>query len=144
AQSARAETAQSRCGGRHRGRGGVHRAQAVGPRILNPVKRRSTAQEAEAPWPGGSPPSQKSPRFGRNQTGRRGFWGKRSRTAKPPKKRRRIMRFKSLASPLALIIGLGLAGAASAQDAGADAGAEWAIENGSMTINGAELSAEQA
>lgn len=54
------------------------------------------------------------------------------------------MRFKSLASPLALIIGLGLAGAASAQDAGADAGAEWAIENGSMTINGAELSAEQA
>lgn len=54
------------------------------------------------------------------------------------------MRFKSLVSPIALVIGLGLAGGAVAQEAGADAAMEWTIENGAMTINGAELTEEQA
>lgn len=54
------------------------------------------------------------------------------------------MRFKSLVSPLALVIGLGLAGGAAAQDAGAAADAEWSVENGAMMINGAPLTDEQA
>lgn len=54
------------------------------------------------------------------------------------------MRFKSLVSPLAIVIGLGMAGAAVAQDAAAEAEATWTIENGAMMIDGVAVTEEQA
>lgn len=54
------------------------------------------------------------------------------------------MRFKSLVSPLALVIGLGVVGAAVAQDAPAEGEMTWTIENGAMMIDGVALDEEQA
>lgn len=53
------------------------------------------------------------------------------------------MRFKSLASPLALIIALGVTGAAVAQDTDA-VEKWWTVEDGAMMIDGVSLTPEQA